>query len=157
MQTVEEKKAYQKAYQKTYKRKYRDRREYHEDYRATHKEKPRDRNEYNKAYGKIYRQKEDFKARRRIRDRKRQALKLGNHHERYTDIEIFERDGWICGICGQKINKRLKYPNPRSKSIDHIVPLSKGGADAPINLQASHLRCNIGKNANFGGQLRLIA
>jgi len=156
MQT-EERRAYQKAYQKTYKRKYRDRREYHEAYRDTHKEKPRDRIEYQKAYSKIYRQKEEVKERSKVAGRKRQALKLGNHHEGYTYTEIFERDGWLCGICGRKINKRLKYPNPRSKSIDHIVPLSKGGADAPINLQASHLRCNISKNANFGGQLRLIA
>ena len=143
MKSLEEKRDYQKAYQKTY--------------RAIHKETPRDRTEYHAAYGKVYRQKEDAKALRKANGRKRQALKLGNHHERYTDIEIFERDGWVCGICGQKINKRLKYPNQRSKSIDHIVPLSKGGADAPINLQASHLRCNVGKNANFGGQLRLLA
>ena len=117
MKSLEEKRAYQKAYQKTYKRKHRDRRRYHKAYRTTHKEMPRERTEYQRVF-----------------KRKRQALKLGNHHEKYTDIEIFERDGWLCGICGQKINKRLKYPNPRSKSIDHIVPLSKGGADAPINL-----------------------
>ena len=139
MNVTEERKLYQKAYQKTYKRKYRNRRGYHKAYRAAHKEKPRDRTEYQRVF-----------------KRKRRALKLRNHHERYTDIEIFERDGWLCGICGQKINKRLKYPNPRSKSIDHIVPLSKGGADAPINLQAAHLRCNTSKNAGIGGQLRLI-
>jgi DNA repair ATPase RecN len=88
--------------------------------------------------------------------RKRRALKLGNHHEPYTDNYIYERDNWTCGICGQKINKRIKYPHPRSKSIDHILAISKGGADAPINLQAAHLICNVHKNAGNGGQLRLI-
>ena len=92
----------------------------------------------------------------RANNRKWRALKGDNYHETYSDAYIFERDGWYCGICGQKINKRLKWPNQRAKSIDHIIPLSRGGADAPINLQAAHLRCNQSKHANNGGQLRLI-
>ena len=88
--------------------------------------------------------------------RKYNALKYGVNHKKYNDIDIFERDNWVCGICGTKINKRLKWPSPRSKSIDHIVPLSKGGADAVINVQASHLRCNMSKNNRNGGQLRLV-
>lgn len=63
---------------------------------------------------------------------------------------------WICGICGRKINRRLKYPNPFSISIDHIIPLSKGGNDSPVNVQATHLRCNIGKHARNVGQLRMF-
>lgn len=88
--------------------------------------------------------------------RKRRALKRGVEHEPYIDTYIFERDGWICQVCGQKINKRLKWPHPRSKSIDHIIPMSKGGSNAPINVQATHLRCNLSKQARDGGQLRLI-
>ena len=91
-----------------------------------------------------------------IKCRKRKAKVHGVGHVRYKSNDIFERDGWVCGVCGQKINKRLKHPNPRSKSIDHIAPLSKGGADAPINVQAAHLRCNLSKNAGGGGQLRLM-
>lgn len=89
-------------------------------------------------------------------NRKHRAVKRGARHEQYLDSCVFDRDGWVCGICGRKINKRLKYPHPRSKSIDHIVPLSKGGSDSPINVQAAHLRCNLSKNAGSGGQLRLV-
>ena len=92
----------------------------------------------------------------RIDNRKRIALKRGVRHEAYKGNYIFERDGWVCGICGRKINKRLKHPNPLSKSIDHIVPLSKGGDDSPENVQAAHLRCNIGKHARNIGQLRMF-
>jgi hypothetical protein len=92
----------------------------------------------------------------RASNRKHKSLKNGVGHSPCTDSYIFERDGWICGICGRKINKQLKWPKPYSKSIDHIVPLCKGGIDAPINLQAAHLRCNTSKNAGSGGQLRLI-
>ena len=126
----------------------------------------KDQNEYRALNSK------DINVRRRIIDnkyymknkdkylvyrRKRRALKKGVRHEDYSNNYIFERDGWMCGICGRKINKRLKHPNRLSVSIDHIVPLSLGGDDRPINVQAAHLRCNLGKNARNTGQLRMFA
>ena len=49
----------------------------------------------------------------------------------------------VCAICGQPIDKRLKFPNPLSPSVDHIIPVSKGGHPADIqNLQLTHLKCN---------------
>lgn len=93
---------------------------------------------------------------RRAKNRKRRALMSGINHEPYQNNYVFERDGRVCQICGRKINKRLKYPNPLCGSVDHIVPLSKGGDDRPGNVQASHLRCNLGKHAQNTGQLRLF-
>lgn len=113
-------------------------------YKLAHKEEIKT---YTKAYHLANPEK------KRQRNRKRKALKLGNSHEPYTDAYIFERDGWTCQLCRRKIDKRFKYPNPLSKSIDHIKALSKGGADAPINLQAAHLRCNQGKYTKGGSQL----
>lgn len=63
-----------------------------------------------------------------------------------TDEEILERDGWRCQIPGCKrrpIRKDLKYPHPRSKSIDHIIPLSLGGDDTAVNKRAAHFACNL--------------
>lgn len=59
--------------------------------------------------------------------------------------KIGERDNWICNICGGKINKDLKYPDLMSASLDHIVPLSKGGKHTEQNVHISHLHCNIKK------------
>ena len=86
------------------------------------------------------------------RSRKRKALKRGIGHVDYLDIDIFKRDNWICGICGRKIDRRFKYPSPLSKSIDHIIPLSKGGPDTPSNVQATHLVCNRQKRDKIAGQ-----
>jgi hypothetical protein len=47
--------------------------------------------------------------------------------ERFTRIEIGERDGWIWGICDEPIDKTLRFPNQQSPSLDHIKPLSLGG------------------------------
>jgi len=120
-------------------------------YLQGHKEQ---RKNYMKVYNAEYRQ--VHKEKRRFQYRKYKALKYGVYHEDYTNSYIFLRDNWVCGICGRKINKRLKYPNPLSSSIDHIIPLSRDGNDNPINVQAAHLRCNVGKNAMNKGQLRLF-
>jgi 5-methylcytosine-specific restriction endonuclease McrA len=47
-----------------------------------------------------------------------------------------------CHLCGERIDRWLKYPHLRSLSIDHIVPRSKGGTNARSNLAAAHLECN---------------
>jgi 5-methylcytosine-specific restriction endonuclease McrA len=41
-----------------------------------------------------------------------------------------------CGICGAPID------NPDTVTIDHIIPLSKGGTNHRYNVQLAHGRCN---------------
>ena len=49
----------------------------------------------------------------------------------------------ICGICGQPVDMHLKWPDPMSKTIDHIIPVAKGGHPSDIsNLQLAHFKCN---------------
>lgn len=75
----------------------------------------------------------------------------------YRDIDILERDGWRCKLCGKKINPRLKGPHPMAASIDHIVPLALGGNDCPENVQAAHLSCNSAKHTRaMNEQLMLV-
>lgn len=60
---------------------------------------------------------------------------------------LWETQGESCGICGSSIDRSLRHPDPMSPSIDHIVPLSKGGRHSQDNLQWAHLRCNLSKGA----------
>lgn len=70
--------------------------------------------------------------------------------EKIEHVKVFERDNWTCGICRQPINKRLRHPNWRCGTIDHIVPicvaLQRGWPVHTIhtyeNVQAAHKRCN---------------
>lgn len=71
----------------------------------------------------------------------RGATATGNH---FTVDQLIERDGRDCGICGLPIPD-VKYPDMASASIDHIVPISRGGEHSTTNARATHLRCNIAR------------
>lgn len=97
-----------------------------------------------------------------VRDRQRQqnsvrrARRKAVEIEKFSAVEIFNRDSWRCGLCGKKVDRRLRHPHRLSACLDHIVPLSKGGAHTRQNTQCAHLSCNSRKNAGPGGQLRLF-
>lgn len=56
--------------------------------------------------------------------------------------DVYERDGWTCGICSFAVDPDLRYPNLMSASLDHIIPMAKGGGHVPDNVQCSHFICN---------------
>ena len=61
-----------------------------------------------------------------------------------------------CGICGRLVNKKLKYPDPMSPVIDHIVPMAKGGHPSAIeNLQLAHWQCNRQKSDKLYAEERV--
>jgi 5-methylcytosine-specific restriction endonuclease McrA len=72
----------------------------------------------------------------------------------YTSINktaIFERDQWICGLCGEFVDRTIPWPDPLSATLDHIVPLSRGiGSPGHVesNVQLGHFCCNLLKRAN---------
>ena len=49
----------------------------------------------------------------------------------------------VCAICGKPVDKSLKYPHPLSATVDHIIPIARGGHPSSIdNLQLAHFTCN---------------
>lgn len=61
---------------------------------------------------------------------------------------IYKRDEGVCQLCGAETRFfRSSYDTPfddgpRAGSVDHIVPLSKGGTDEPSNLRWACRSCN---------------
>lgn len=56
---------------------------------------------------------------------------------------VFTRDKGVCGICGKRVDVKSKW------EVDHIIPISKGGAHAYANVQLAHQVCNRSKNARL--------
>ncbi|MGA6159604.1 HNH endonuclease [Stenotrophomonas sp. NPDC087984] len=51
--------------------------------------------------------------------------------------------GHPCWICGYSIPPGLDARHPLSFTLDHVVPLSKGGdLTDPANARSAHRRCN---------------
>lgn len=67
---------------------------------------------------------------------------------------LTKRDRGRCGICHKPVRAAT---GPMRPSIDHVVPLSRGGLHELSNVQLAHFRCNLSKNnAGDGEQLLLI-
>lgn len=116
-------------------------------YYANHRAEKRAYYEKHVAEKKLYDQNYAIENHEKVKskDKAKRARKLGATVEKFTDKEIFERDLWICQICFKKVNRRLRYPNPLCASLDHIIPLSKGGSHSRQNCCLAHLRCNVSK------------
>src|SRR5690606_16751991 len=59
---------------------------------------------------------------------------------------IVARDGDRCSLCEGVVDLDLRYPEPLSRSVDHVIPRSRGGLDDLSNYALAHLRCNVLKN-----------
>jgi 5-methylcytosine-specific restriction endonuclease McrA len=70
---------------------------------------------------------------------------------------IYARDHGRCQLCRRPISQRLAPPHPRSATLDHIVPIIRGGHHVPANVQLAHYGCNSAKGDRPAGeQLRLM-
>lgn len=114
-------------------------------YRLSHKP------EINK-HKKKYRHVNNDRLRRYFRDRyrlnksaafdraaKRRAMIRGARIGSVDRADIIARSRGICAICRGRLGRTIH--------LDHIVPLSKGGAHCAENLQATHPICNMRKGA----------
>lgn len=76
-----------------------------------------------------------------VRDRRRARLR-SVAWERFSNTEIFERDGWCCMLCGEPVDRSPDAHRHRSPSLDHRVPVARGGSHTRANVQCAHWICN---------------
>ena len=60
-------------------------------------------------------------------------------------VGVLERDGWVCCVCGVVMVPGVARGwEPRTASVDHIVPVAWGGAQwDPNNLRSMCLEHNL--------------
>jgi 5-methylcytosine-specific restriction endonuclease McrA len=67
---------------------------------------------------------------------KRRAKMRDVPYEKINRDEVYLKDGMICGICGGLLERS-------DFTVDHIVPISKGGGHLYANVHSAHRICNI--------------
>jgi 5-methylcytosine-specific restriction endonuclease McrA len=86
----------------------------------------------------------------------RRAKVRGAEADNIDPLRVFERDGWRCHLCRRATPKRLRGTyEPRAPELDHVLPLSIGGAHTWGNVACACRACNQSKGARPLGQLGL--
>lgn len=62
---------------------------------------------------------------------------------RWNRKQLIRRDGNVCQLCQESMI------NMSEVTLDHIIPLCKGGTDSIINLRLVHEACNRERGAGF--------
>ncbi|NBW22774.1 MAG: HNH endonuclease [Caulobacteraceae bacterium] len=74
--------------------------------------------------------------------RRREIVKAG---EKISFDDLLMRDGPLCQICGELMDWQTGRHRERV-SLDHIIPISKGGLHTMDNVRLVHLSCNSRKS-----------
>jgi 5-methylcytosine-specific restriction endonuclease McrA len=99
-------------------------------------------------------------ARRKLSQRRQRASASRASHARrvrrpnatvesFDPHEVYNRDQWACGLCGEPVNPETRYPDPMCPSLDHVIPLVAGGDHSRANTQLAHWYCNVRKGASM--------
>jgi len=80
---------------------------------------------------------------KRVQTLARKARQRGATVEPVNPIRVFERDGWLCQLCGisTPLGKRGTYDDD-APELDHIIALARGGEHSYRNTQCACRRCN---------------
>lgn len=63
--------------------------------------------------------------------------------ERFDPLDVMERDGWRCYLCGCDTPRSLRGQMvPSAPEIDHVIPLAFGGVHALGNVRCACRQCN---------------
>lgn len=69
-------------------------------------------------------------------------VRADKDRDRIVTQQIGDRDGWRCHLCAKPVNPKLKHPHPMSATIDHLIPLARGGTHRLNNVKLAHSVCN---------------
>lgn len=56
---------------------------------------------------------------------------------------VYQRDDWVCQLCDYPTNPDVTVPDYEAPTIDHIIPLARGGGHTMDNVQTAHFLCNM--------------
>lgn len=91
---------------------------------------------------------------RRSYTQARRARKHAATVERFTDFEIYARDDFKCYLCGRVVYPALPLFDPLKATLEHRVPLARGGAHSRENCATACWECNARKGTQTDDEFR---
>jgi DNA-directed RNA polymerase subunit RPC12/RpoP len=94
---------------------------------------------------------------------RREAKALRRARQKGADVtpgqrwQVYERDNWICRICGDPVDRAAAPGDLAEPTVDHRIPLDRGGAHAMENWQTAHRYCNSWKSNRIGVEFAEVA
>ncbi|WP_434744799.1 HNH endonuclease [Streptomyces sp. A-14] len=79
---------------------------------------------------------------RRADKDKRRALERQAFVAPVSRPQVYERDHWTCQLCREPVVRDQVVPHPQAPTLDHVIPLARGGTHEPANVQLAHYLCN---------------
>lgn len=80
---------------------------------------------------------------------RRRARMKAAYVEPVYRTRVYARDSHECQLCGEPVDLLQVAPHPLSPTIDHIIPIARGGTHEPSNVQTAHFICNSRKRDMF--------
>lgn len=88
---------------------------------------------------------------RRANNRKKTVKRQGaKTQETILHEVIAERDGFICHLCNEPVDMAIPRTSRLGATLDHVIPISKGGLDTEDNVKLAHWICNVRKSDKLG-------
>lgn len=92
-------------------------------------------------------------ARQAIKKREGADRRRAREHKAFVSNvnrrQVFEQDAYLCHICNTQTDPTQTVPHPKAPTIDHVVPLAKGGTHEPSNCRTACFHCNSLKGDRF--------
>lgn len=83
---------------------------------------------------------------RRAKDAERKQRRRARERAAYVSpvnrYKVFERDAWTCHLCHCPVERDKAVPHPKAPTIDHVIPLARGGTHEMTNVQTACFLCN---------------
>lgn len=70
---------------------------------------------------------------------------------------LFELFAWRCYVCREPIDRYVRKPNWFAATVEHLVPLCKGGTHTWDNVVPAHALCNFQKGDALPAKLSFLA